>query len=286
MPFPRPTAALGLADSRWLDKYACLLGLDIVVACDRRHGTHRGRLHLPLVAAVIALLGFGTASARSQFIRSVLPDAPLPISPSVHAGIMARPVPSVRMERRQVSLYRASLGVLVAGEALDSWSTYRNLTHPKWICGYSPALGNASTYISDDGKHYDAKTVQNVLCGPSPSGQLANYAYDVTRTGAFTETGWVAQYGLARNRNYAAVELWNIGDDVAQYFLARYLSRRRTRIPRFVGPVIILSRGIVHFEEGILNVRFLQENNNPTAWRFRVPNEADLYPAPRWWGKQ
>jgi hypothetical protein len=194
--------------------------------------------------------------------------------------------PAVPLKHRQwLTLNKISVAVLFAGEALDSWTTYTNLTHPKWICGNSPAFGNAVTYISDDGKHYDPATIQHDLCGPSPSGQLANYAYDVTRTGAFTETGWATSLRLTGNRNVAGVIAWNVANDVGQMLIARHLAKRRGLIGR-LAPGINFVRGLVHIDCGIQNLQFARTNSNATAWQFHLPNEATLYPAPRWWGKQ
>jgi hypothetical protein len=186
---------------------------------------------------------------------------------------------------RRLTLNKISLAVLFGSEAFDSWTTYRNLTHPKWICGYSPAFGNAVTYISDDGKHYDPHTIQYDLCGPSPSGDLANYAYDVTRTGAFTETGWVRTFGLTSNRNVAGVLAWNIADDIGQMLIARHLAKRHGLIGR-VAPAINFARGIVHFDCGIQNLQFARNHTSPSSWNFNLPSEAVLYPTPRWWGRQ
>ena len=178
-----------------------------------------------------------------------------------------------------------SIAVLAGGELLDSWSTYNNLTHPKWICGYSPAFGNAITYISNDGRRYDAHTIQYELCGPSSTGQLANYAYDVTRTRAFTEDGWVTKFHLTGNRNVAGVLAWNLADDVGQLVIARYLGKRKGLIGR-IAPGINFTRGLVHIDCGIQNIQFSRTHRNASTWQFGLMNEANLYPTPRWWGKQ
>ncbi|MBS1805649.1 MAG: hypothetical protein JST28_20095 [Acidobacteria bacterium] len=214
-----------------------------------------------------------------------LPNAPSS-EPSTSLAISSsRKIPAASQHHSPLTLNRVSLSILVAGEALDSWTTYKNLSHHKWICGYSPALGNAVTYISDDGKRYDPPTIQHQLCGPSPSGQLANYAYDVTRTGAFTETGWVTSMRLTSNRNIAGVLAWNLADDASQMLIAHYLARRRGLIGRFA-PGINLARGLVHIDCGIENLLFARTHNNATTWQFHLPNESTLYPGPRWWGRQ
>ena len=200
--------------------------------------------------------------------------------------MVTRPPVAPRLtNHRRLTLNKLSLAVLFGSEALDSWTTYNNLTHPKWICGYSPALGNAVTYISDDGKRYDPRTIQYDLCSPGPSGQSANYAYDVTRTGAFTETGWVRSLGLASGRNVAGVLAWNLADDIGQMLIARQLQKRRGKIGR-IAPAINFARGLVHIDCGIQNLQFARHHNNATNWQFGVPNESALYPGPRWWGKR
>ena len=76
--------------------------------------------------------------------------------------------PQPQASHRWRGLNNLSIAFLFAGEALDMWSTHSNLTHPRWICSYSPAFGNAVTYISSDGKHYGPQTIHNELCGPGP----------------------------------------------------------------------------------------------------------------------
>jgi len=240
-----------------------------------------------LVCTVIAVfLGLVSSLEGQEIASSDLPDPPVPEFSAVeHALMRAHPAYPTVKKNRWLSLNKLSIAALLGGEELDSWSTYSNLTHQKWICGYSPAFGNAVTYISNDGQHYDAETIQNVLCGPGPSGQAANYAYDVTRTGAFTETGWVTKLGLAGKRNFAGVEAWNLADDVGQFLIARYLGRRKGPIRRF-GAGMNFSRGMVHMECGILNIRFARQNSNPNRWGFHVPDEGVLYAGPRWWGRE
>src|SRR5262249_41206715 len=142
---------------------------------------------------ILLLLGFSLCADAQDLADNYLPEAPLPVSHSVHAVMKDGSALQPATKRHRISLNSFSIAFLFAGEALDMWSTQNNLTHPRWICGYGPAFGNAVTYISNDGRQYDAQTIQNELCGPGPSGQLANYAYDVTRTGAFTEDGWVTR---------------------------------------------------------------------------------------------
>ena len=237
-------------------------------------------------AVPISLLGLilsvaAPCLAMQNLASYELPSAP---APELRTTMLTRPAASPRVIRHPwLTLNKASVAFLFASEALDSWTTYTNLTHPKWICGYSPALGNAVTYISDDGKHYDPHTVQYDLCGRGPSGQLANYAYDVTRTGPFTETGWVTSMGLSSGRNAAGVIAWNVADDVGQMLVARYLAKRRGLLGR-VAPGINFARGFVHLDCGIQNLQFARHHSNAGTWSFNLLNEANLYPGPRWWG--
>lgn len=225
------------------------------------------------------------SSPPAEAENVALPDAPRS-EPSTSLAISSsRRIPAASQNHSRLTLNRISLSILVAGETLDSWTTYKNLTHHRWICGYSPAFGNAVTYISDDGNRYDPSAIQHQLCGPGPSDQLANYAYDVTRTGAFTETGWVTSMRLTSNRNLAGVLAWNLADDAGQMLIARYLARRRGLIGRFA-PAINLARGLVHIDCGIENLLFARTHNNATTWQFHLPNESTLYPGPRWWGRQ
>lgn len=243
---------------------------------------HRSRAVLTFAAALFFGSG-GPCLALQDIASSELPSAAIPES---RAAIGTQPAASPRIARHAwLNLNRFSVAVLVGSEVLDSWTTYNNLTHPKWICGYSAAFGSAVTYVSNDGKRYDPHTIQYDLCGPGPAGQLATYAYDVTRTGAFTETGWVTSARLASGRNAAGVIAWNVADDLGQMLVARYLTRRRGLIGR-VAPGLNLARGLVHLDCGIQNIQFARHHRDASAWSFNVPNEAKLYASPRWWGRR
>jgi hypothetical protein len=235
-----------------------------------------------VLIAVSTLAAFGPTLNAQNPLGGWLAGAPASEMRAVTAAV---PVGPQSRDRRRFTLNKASVSFLAAGAALDSWTTYRNLTHRKWICGYSPALGNAVTYISDDGKHYDPQTIQYGLCGPSASGQLANYAYDVTRTGAYTETGWVTTLRLSGNRNVAGVLAWNIADDFGQMLVSRYLGKRRGLTGR-IAPTINFARGLVRLDCGIRNVQFARTHKNASTWQFQVPDESNLYPGARWWGRQ
>jgi len=236
---------------------------------------------------MLAAMGIALAlpSLLGQETQNGLPDVPQPEESGPTATSVDSPTPPVTVKHRWFTVNNVAFTVLVAGEGIDSWTTFKNLTHHKWICGYGPAFGSAVTYISDDGVRYDPQTVQHVLCGLGPSGQVANYAYDVTRTGAFTETGWVTQFHLAGSRNYAAVNSWNLADDLGQFLIARYLSKRKGPARR-LGSALMFSRGIVRIYSGVLNIRFARKHRNPNGWYFNLPDEPHFYPGPRWWGKQ
>ena len=241
---------------------------------------------LLLLCTVLAFVSGGASSVAQDIASSELPDPPALGFHAVHAVMQTPPAAPQSKRDRWLSVNQVSIAVLLGGEALDSWSTYRNLTHPRWICGNSPAFGNAVTYISNDGKVYDAQTIQNDLCGPGPSGQAANYAYDVTRTGAYTETGWVTKFGLADGRNFAGVEAWNLADDAGQFLIARYLGRRKGSFSRRIGAGLIFSRALVHMQCGFLNIQFARRNRSSGTWDFHLPDEAALYPTPHWWGRR
>ena len=231
----------------------------------------------------VLMLAAAPCTAMQDLASYELPSAPVP---EIRATMVTRPAALPRASgHHRLTLYKVSVAFLFASEALDSWTTYTNLTHPKWICGYSPAFGNAVTYISDDGKHYDPHAIQYDLCGPSPSGGIANYAYDVTRTGAFSETGWVTSIGLSSGRNAAGVIAWNAADDIGQMIIARYLAKRRGLLSR-VAPGINFARGFVHLDCGIQNLQFARHHSDAGTWQFNLPNEAHLYPGPRWWGRR
>src|SRR3569833_2048115 len=247
---------------------------------ERPHGTPRRRVSVLIPLTALILTPGGPRLSAQDLAVTELPSAPVPEMRSV---IAKQPVAAPTKTHRWQTQNNASLYFLFAGEALDSWTTYRNLTHPKWICGYSPAFGSAATNISNDRNRYDAHTIQYTLCGPDGSGRLANYAYDVTRTGAFTETGWVTKLHLAGNRDVVKVLALNVGDDVGQLLVARYLRRREGIIGK-LAPGINFTRGLIHIDCGIRNLQFARANSNATTWQFNLPNEGTLYPGPRWWG--
>lgn len=242
-------------------------------------------ISIPFFIVLIFVVGVLSRIEAQEEASNSIPDAPVPAIPGMHGvmkGYSAAP-PVIR--HRWLNLNNLSIATLVAGEALDSWSTHNNLTHPKWICGYNPDFGNTLIYISPNPGLNEGPSSQNTVCGPGPSGQVANYAYDATQMGAYTETGWVTKFHLAGNRNYAGVEAWNLANDVGQFLIARYASKRLARL-RKVGPALNFSHGFGHIECGVLNIRFAMQHRNANTWEFPATVDSSLVPGPRWWGAQ
>ena len=180
-----------------------------------------------------------------------------------------------------MTLRGESVAALVVGVAIDSWGTYRNMTHTKWVCGNSEAFAggydtNVPSRITNLGE------VQSV-CGPGPTGDSANWAFDVTQVGYFREGGWVTQLHLAGDRNYAGVEGLNLANDIGWYLLARHLGRRTDWIGKG-GPALNFARGLVHLELGIGNFVAVSHHQNPNTLDLHIPADSN-YTAPRWWGR-
>jgi len=197
--------------------------------------------------------------------------------------IESRPfqLPSPPKHRRS-TLNTLSVITLVVGEGIDTWGTYRNMTHTKWVCGNSPAFSGAY----DTNAPGDISSLNDVMnvCGTGPDGQSANWAFDVTRVGYFSEGGWVTQFHLADDRNFAAVEGWNLVNDFGWYLLARHLETKRNWIGK-VGPALNFGRGIVHLDLGIANLLAVKHNQNANTTDLHVPPDSN-FTAPRWWGRR
>ena len=235
------------------------------------------------VSALVFALGVPTTIPAQEFASNeIYADAPIPQLPHVHA-IMRAPVQAPRITRhRWLNANNLSIAALVAGEAVDSWGTYRNLSHTKWICGDSPAFaGGYDTNVP--GEISGPRDVQAV-CGAGPAGQQANWAFDVSRVGYFSEGGWVTQFGLSGDRNYAGVEGWNLVNDAGWYLIARRLGRRKDWIGKS-GPALNFGRGMVHLELGIGNFLTVSHHQNPNTLDLHLPKDSN-YTAPRWWGKR
>lgn len=169
---------------------------------------------------------------------------------------------------------------LIAGEAVDSWGTYRNMTHSGWICGNSAAFsGGYDTNVP--AKIASLRDVERV-CGTGPAGQTANWAFDVTQNRYFCEGGWVTQLHLAGRRNYAAVEVLNLANDIGWYLIARHLGRRSDWL-RKVGPALTFGRGIVHLYLGLDNLTYVAHHRDPNRLNLYLPVGSN-FTSPRWWG--
>jgi hypothetical protein len=221
-----------------------------------------------------------TNTAREFEADNIHLDVPFPELP-VHA-IMRAPVQTPRsFKRRWLTLDRLSITTLVAGEVIDSWGTYKNMTHTKWICGSSPAF--AGGYDTNVPRQISSLRDVQAVCGVGEVGQSANWAFDVTQAGYFSEGGWVTKFHLASDRNYAAVEGWNLVNDVGWYMVARHLGKRSDWIGK-CAPGLNFGRGIVHLNLGIGNFIALRHHRNPNTLDLYVPKDSN-YSEPRWWGK-
>lgn len=234
------------------------------------------------VSVLMFTLGIPTTVPAQEIAANVIyPDAPIPRAPHVFA-IMKVPAQTPRLARhRWLNANNLSIAVLVAGEAVDTWGTYRNLSHTRWLCGNSPAFadGYDTNVPSEISGIRDVQTV----CGAGPAGQQANWAFDVSRVGYFSEGGWVTQLGLSGERNYAGVEGWNLANDVGWYLVARHLGKRKDWIGK-CGPALNFGRGLVHLELGIGNFLAVSHHQNPNSLNLHLPKDSN-YTDPRWWGR-
>jgi hypothetical protein len=247
-------------------------------------GSLQGKFVPVLVFVAVALTMGGAAAMRAQELEAnnAYPEAPVPVAAHVHA-VMRTPAPvSPSRRHRQLTVYGLSIAALAAGEAVDSWGTYKNMTHTKWVCGNSPAFaGGYDTNVP--GQILGARDVERV-CGTGPGGQTANWAFDVTQSGYFSEGGWVTQLHLAGERDFAAVEGWNLANDLGWYLVARHLARR-TDWMRRGGTALNFARGMVHLHLGIENLRAIRHQQNPDTLNLYLPKDSN-FTAPRWWGRK
>jgi len=228
--------------------------------------------------SLLILVHCPTGPAQQMETDHIAADAPRPL----RASMEHKPqVESPRSPRLRLSLNNLSVATLIAGEMIDSLGTYRNMTHHKWLCGNSHAFaGSYDTNVPGEiTSLQDVKT----MCGQGPGGRSANWAFDTTQAGYFSEGGWVTQFHLAGERNFAAVEAWNIGNDFAWYLTARHLERRGGWIGK-IGRTLNFSRGIIHIHLGIGNLIAVRHTENPNSLNLHVPQNSN-YSAPRWWGK-
>jgi len=190
------------------------------------------------------------------------------------------PQVQVDAHRHWSTLRKVAVGTLIGGELIDSWGTYKNVTHTRWVCGNSPAF-NGSYDTNATGELTSLPEV-GAVCGIGPAGQSANWAFDVSRLGYFSEGGWVSQWHLSGERNFAGIEGWNLANDVGWYLVARQLEKRKGWIGRS-GTALNFARGIVHLQLGIGNFTAIRNHRNPNTLDLHIPKDSH-YNSPRWWG--
>lgn len=234
---------------------------------------------ITIPAASGAQAGVG---AQEVDASNIYPDSPMPQVSGASAIIKAAVQTPQSRRRHRLTLNGLSVTALAAGEVIDSWGTYRNMTHTRWICGNSPAFaGGYDTNVPSE-----ISGIDDVLsvCGSGPGGQPANWAFDVTREGYFSEGGWVTRFHLAGERNFIAVEGWNIANDFGWYLVARHIAKRADWIGK-CGAALNFGRGIVHLNLGIGNFIAVSHHQNPNLLDLHVP-EGSHYAQPRWWGSR
>jgi hypothetical protein len=238
------------------------------------------------------LYGQSQAETPAQVAVSELPDAPMPAMesssdsmPFASAAITSLGKPAQAKKHRWLTTYNGSIATLIMGEAIDTWGTHRNMTHRKWLCGFDPEPGFGYAISTNDQILYSVADVKSI-CGVSPAGVQPNYMYDVTQADSFIETGWAAKWKLTGNRNYAGVEAWNMGADVAQALVAHYLHKKGGWKGK-LGTAMNFSHGIVHLEGGISNLHYASANRTtPDQWVKNNPLWFSNWTPPRWWGKE
>jgi hypothetical protein len=219
-----------------------------------------------------------------------LPEAPMPFSGSalyaspMGGGVMLpAPPPQPRHHDGWRSPMALSLYALAAGETFDMIETHRTLSHPEWICGYSPQAGVAMM-TAVDGDPLPASV--SAVCGASPSGQIPNYAYE----GTFRETGWTAGVGLASPRNFGAVLGWNLALDASGAVLPIAFRHRLSPRAMLMAELTNVAHAAAHFYGGMTNVNELNGSaGSPNTYFNGLKDGAQLnqlFPGPRWWGKR
>jgi hypothetical protein len=239
----------------------------------------------------LAIVAFAWSALLYGQFQTELPDAPMPAMESSSSSMLPADAattsqvfhkPAPAKKRRWLTAYGESVAALVSSEVVDSVGTYKNMTHPKFLCGYSAVLGSNSAAISTTEIGIGMQQIGN-LCG-APNGRSVNFAYDVTQIGMFTETGLAVKWRLAGNRNYARVEIADITSDVIHVVVVGYLNKKGKWWSR-VGNATLLFHAEEHLRLGIGN---FQLPNDPNAV-FRdhpnvLPPWADAFPS--WWGKR
>jgi len=271
---------------------------------------HKWARRLALVLFCLIVLGYEITILKAQTESSVIPvtvitmasnravaeppDAPIPAMESSSSSNMSfastaaisqmghKPAPTKK--HRWLTAYNFSLFALPAGEIVDSLGTRDNMKHHKWLCGYDSLWGTSGYAIStQDQIPYTVADLKSI-CGVSPSGVQPNYMFDVTQTNSFVEGGWAARWKLTGNRNYAGVEAWNLGNDVAQALIAHYLHKKGGRMGK-IGAAMNYWHGIAHLDLGIDNSLYVSHNRTPAEWAKNNPKGFTWTP-PYWWGKK
>lgn len=90
----------------------------------------------------------------------------------------------------------------------------------------------------------------------------------------------MTQFHLASDRNYAAVEGWNLVNDCGWYLVARHLEKRADWMGKWA-TALNFGRGIVHLKLGIGNLVAVSHHENPNTLDLHVPKDSG-YTAQRW----
>lgn len=230
-----------------------------------------------LILAILCVwMGCSGSVCGQAFSSSTLPDAP----EVQEAGPPSAPAP----HRHHWSSSTIVLVALGAGEAVDSWGTYLNMTHPNELCGYNDYWGPGDYAV--DNHVYSSSSGPGVgrvhaICGPS-----ANYVMNVSLLDkSFTETGWTVQWGLVKDdRHYRSVETLNVAADLFGVALEEYAVHKKVPWLKKVAEAANIAHAGAHFDGGVGDLLFIRHHS---AGRFFQGDTAAFeiaYPDPRWWG--
>ena len=241
------------------------------------------------VFLTLLLLGCACRSLGAQDVAAAeLPDAPEAFSGSslyagpMGGGVMLPPVPVAKKEHRVEwrSPMTLSWIALAASETFDMVETHRTLSHPQWLCGVNPETVGVTIRAQNVGQ---LPASMGAVCGLSPSGQVANYAYE----GSFQETGWTTQLGLASPRDFGAVLSWNLGLDASETVVPMLLHRRLPRRAMLMTELTNVAHAALHVYGGMTNVERLSGPGGSANTYFEgQPTLNAQFPGPRWWGKR
>lgn len=195
------------------------------------------------------------------------------------------PVPAKKEPHRAAwrSPMALSWYALGASATFDMAETFRTLSHRQWICGNNPQVGGTMIVALDPG---ELPGSVSQVCGVSPSGQIANYAYE----GYFHETGWTTQLGLASPRNFGAVLGWNLGLDASAAMLPVVFRHRMPHRTMLVTELTNVAHAALHVYGGFTNLNHLDgPAGSPNTYFDSLSDGAQLnplFPGPRWWGRK